>query len=62
VAYTHIVTGRQAVGMWDPVKGANLRLPLHEVLPKGSNGAVVMVQQERDGLPGRILGAASYIR
>lgn len=62
VAYTHIVTGRQAVGMWDPVKGASFRLPLHEVLPEGSNGAVVMVQQERDGLPGRILGAASYIR
>ena len=61
VTYTHIVTGRQAMGMWEPGKGAQFKLPLSEVLPEGSNGAVVMVQQERDGLPGRILGAASYI-
>lgn len=60
IAYTQIVTGRQAVGMWEPATGAHLKLPLSEVLTKTSNGAVIMVQQERDGLPGRILGAASF--
>ncbi len=62
IAYTQIVTGRQAVGMWDPDTGAHFRLPLSEVLTDTSNGAVIMVQQERDGLPGRILGAASFTR
>lgn len=62
IAYTHIVTGRQVVGMWEPETGAQLKLPLSEVLTETSNGAVVMVQQERDGLPGRILGAASYTK
>ncbi|MBU1526836.1 MAG: DUF1223 domain-containing protein [Alphaproteobacteria bacterium] len=62
IAYTQIVTGRQAVGMWEPQSGARFKLPLTEVLPEGSNGAVIMIQQERDHLPGRILGAASYTR
>ena len=62
IAYTQIVTGRQAVGMWDPDAGAHFKLPLSEVLTETSNGAVVMVQQDRDGLPGRILGAASFTR
>ncbi len=62
VAYTQIVTGRQAVGMWDPDTGAHFKLPLTEVLTDTSNGAVIMVQQERDSLPGRILGAASFTR
>ncbi|HEY9011543.1 MAG TPA: DUF1223 domain-containing protein [Devosia sp.] len=62
IAYTQIVTGRQAVGMWDPAAGAHFKLPLSEVLTDTSNGAVVMVQQERNGLPGRILGAASFTR
>lgn len=60
VAYTQIVTGRQAVGMWEPGTGAHLKLPLSEVLTEKSNGAVIMVQQEANGLPGKILGAASF--
>lgn len=59
IAYSQIVTGRQAVGMWDPSSGAHLKLPVSEVLSGRSNGAVVMVQEERAGLPGPILGAAS---
>ena len=60
VAYTQIVTGRQVVGMWEPDTGTHLKLPLSEVLSDRANGAVVMVQQERAGLPGKILGAASF--
>jgi hypothetical protein len=62
VAYTNIVTGRQVLGMWDPVKGASLKLPLDEVLSGESDGAAILVQQDRNGLPGPILGAASFTR
>jgi hypothetical protein len=62
IAYTQIVTGRQALGMWEPGTGAHLKLPLSEVITAPANGAVILVQQERSGLPGRILGAASFLR
>lgn len=62
VAYTQIVTGRQVLGMWDPVAGSELTLPLSEILTGRSNGAVILIQQERGGLPGAILGAASFTR
>lgn len=62
IAYTQIVTGRQALGLWEPGKGAELKLPLAEVLTEPANGAVILVQEERDGLPGRIIGAASFLR
>jgi hypothetical protein len=62
IAYTQIVTGRQVLGMWEPGSGAHLKLPLNEVLVAPANGAVVMVQQENAGLPGPILGAASFTR
>ncbi len=62
IAYTHIVTGRQVLGMWDPYKGATLKLPLDEVLVDEANGAAILVQQDKDGLPGPILGAASFTR
>jgi hypothetical protein len=62
IGYTHIVTGRQILGMWDPQNGAQLKLPMAEILAEPANGAVIMVQQERSGLPGRILGAASFLR
>ncbi|HEY4199658.1 MAG TPA: DUF1223 domain-containing protein [Devosiaceae bacterium] len=60
IAYTNVVTGRQAVGMWEPGGGAHLKLPLSEVLTGKSNGAVIMVQDEAGGLPGPILGAAAF--
>jgi hypothetical protein len=57
--YTTIVTGKQVLGMWDPVSGAALKLPLKELLADGSNGAVILIQEDINGLPGAILGAAS---
>jgi len=62
VAYTHVVTGRQVLGMWDPAKGATLKLPLGDVLTGKSDGAAILVQQDKNGLPGPILGAASFTR
>jgi hypothetical protein len=57
--YTQIVTGRQMLGIWDPVAGTHLKLPLSELMTKGANGAVILVQADKGGLPGPILGAAS---
>ena len=62
IAYTHIVTGRQILGMWEPETGAQLKLPMAEILDAPANGAVIMVQQDKAGLPGPILGAASFLR
>lgn len=62
VAYTQIVTGRQILGMWDPKVGSELTLPLAEILTGRSNGAVILVQEDRNGLPGPIVGAASFTR
>jgi hypothetical protein len=62
VTYSQIVTGRQVLGMWEPGSGAHLKLPLSEVLTGKSNGAVILVQEERNGLPGPILGASSFTR
>jgi hypothetical protein len=62
MVYTQVVTGRQALGMWESSSGADLKLPLPEVLSQGSTGIAVIVQQERNGLPGPILGAASFER
>lgn len=62
IAYTHIVTSRQVLGMWDPATGASLTLPLAEVLTDHANGAAILIQEDRGGLPGPILGAASFTR
>ena len=59
VDYTQIVTSRQMLGMWDPAAGTHLKLPLATLEADGSNGAAILVQTEKDGLPGTILGAAS---
>lgn len=60
MVYTQVVTSRQALGMWEGKTGAALKLPLPEILADDSTGIAVIVQQERNGLPGPILGAATY--
>jgi len=62
LAYSSIVKNRQVLGMWAPETGAQIKLPLDEVLRGTSNGAAILVQEDAKGLPGRILGAASIIR
>lgn len=58
IGYVQIVTGRQPVGMWEPGAKTHLKLPLSEILNSPSNGLAVLVQEEHDGLPGEMLGAA----
>ncbi len=60
MVYTQVVTGRQILGMWEADTGAELALPLTEMLGTESTGLAILVQQERAGLPGLISGAAAY--
>jgi hypothetical protein len=62
VAYIQIVTGRRVLGMWNANAGAELTLPLAEVLTGDANGAAILIQEDRNGLPGPIVGAASFTR
>ena len=59
MAYTQVVTDRQVLGMWEASTGAHLKLPLDEVMAGDTDGVAVLVQQEREGLPGLIIGAAA---
>ena len=62
VAYTQIVTDRQVLGMWESATGAEMRMPIGELLDAPANGIAVLIQEERNGMPGPILGAASYVQ
>ncbi|WP_137150517.1 DUF1223 domain-containing protein [Devosia sp. FKR38] len=62
MVYTQVVTGRQALGLWESKSGASLKLPIPEMLADTSTGIAVIVQQEHNGLPGPILGAAAFER
>ena len=62
MVYTQVVTNRHALGIWEAATGASLKLPLPEILDDDSTGIAVIVQQEKNGLPGPILGAATYER
>lgn len=61
IDYTQIVTGKQMLGMWEGAEGTVLKLPLSELSANGGNGAVIIVQSDKEGLPGPILGAASIL-
>jgi len=60
ITYAQIVTSRQIIGMWDPQKGSQITLPMSELLGGDNDGVVILVQQQSDGYPGAILGAASF--
>ena len=60
MVYTQVVLDRQAVGLWEAEAGAEIKLPLDETATDGAGGLAVLVQCERHGHPGRILGAAVH--
>jgi hypothetical protein len=62
MTYTQVVTKRQLLGMWEAATGAQLKLPRDEVMDENSTGVAVLVQQDDNGLPGPIIGAAAYER
>lgn len=62
LVYTHIVTGRHAIGMWQPDMGAQITVPLDEVMGNDADGFAILIQEKNGELPGRMLGAGSVRR
>ena len=60
--YSHIVTDRQIIGMWDHESGVSITLPLDDLLGSMSDGAAILIQENHDGRPGRIIGGTSFLR
>jgi len=62
MVYTQVVTDRQILGAWEATAGAEIKLPLTGLqgAEAGNTGLAVLVQDERNGLPGPVLGAATY--
>lgn len=56
IVYSNVVLGLRAVGMWDGGT-ATYRLPMSELRKMRAGRCAVLVQMERDGRPGIILGA-----
>lgn len=59
--YSNIVTGRQAIGMWNPETGADIAIPLEAALGH-NDGAAIIVQEKNGELPGPIVAAAMITR
>ncbi len=60
ITYVQVVTSRQLIGMWDPGYGSHLKLPVSELFRDDSDGVAILVQEQNDGLPGPIVGAALF--
>jgi hypothetical protein len=62
MVYTQVVTDRQILGAWEAKSGTEIKLPLAGLsgAEKGNIGLAILVQDERNGLPGPILGAARF--
>ncbi|NLH80123.1 MAG: DUF1223 domain-containing protein [Phyllobacteriaceae bacterium] len=56
LTYSHLVRSLQPIGMWKG-KAVTIELPRQEGPTPGDVGCAVLVQSDKDGLPGRILGA-----
>ncbi|WP_297110092.1 DUF1223 domain-containing protein [uncultured Devosia sp.] len=60
MVYTQVVVNRQIVGVWEAEEGAEIKLPLDQFQDSTNGGVAILIQPERNGLPGPILGAAAY--
>ncbi|MCE1235417.1 MAG: DUF1223 domain-containing protein [Hyphomicrobiales bacterium] len=56
VTYSHLVRSLQPIGMWKG-KALTIELPRQEGANDPNHGCAVLVQADKGGLPGRILGA-----
>lgn len=59
VTYHNVVLEMHRLTMWRG-DALNVELPLAEMHEANADGCVILIQQERNGLPGRIVGAAIY--
>lgn len=60
MVYTQVVVDRQVIGLWESATGAEIKLPLDQFGTDDNGGVAILVQGERNGVPGPILGAAAY--
>jgi len=60
--YSNIVTDRHIIGMWDHESGVSVTLPIDDLLGSANDGAAILIQENLDGRPGRILGGTSFLR
>ncbi len=60
MVYTQVVVDRQVVGMYEAGTGAVVKLPLEQFAGDADGGVAILIQQENQGLPGPILGAAVH--
>ncbi len=59
LTYTHVVVEMDRKDMWRG-QALSFELPLMELTEAQADGCVVIIQQERDGVPGAIIGAIAY--
>jgi hypothetical protein len=59
LTYTHVVVEMDRKDMWRG-QALSFELPLMELTEARADGCVVIIQQERDGMPGPIIGAIAY--
>ncbi len=57
ITYHNIVRSMRPIGMWEG-QAMTITLPSREIMGKNIDGCVVLVQEDADNGPGRILGAA----
>jgi hypothetical protein len=57
ITYANVVIDVAPIGMWDG-KPLTITLPSDEVLAGGADACAILVQMDRKGSPGEILGAA----
>jgi hypothetical protein len=61
LTYNNVVRSMRPVGMWKG-EAMTISLPSEEILGEDINGCAVIVQEDGEGGPGRILGAAAWMR
>lgn len=59
VTYRNVVLEMHRLTMWRGT-AVNVELPLAEMMEANADGCVILIQEERGGLPGAIVGAAMY--
>ncbi|MDH3195468.1 MAG: DUF1223 domain-containing protein [Hyphomicrobiales bacterium] len=61
ITYNNIVRSMRPIGMWKG-EAMTVSLPRDEILGEDIDGCAVIVQEDAEGGPGRILGAAAWMQ
>ena len=61
ITYNNVVRSMRPIGMWKG-EAMTVSLPRDEILGEDVDGCAVIVQEDAEGGPGRILGAAAWMQ